>query len=230
MPPRSRTSCASAPRAGTGRATRRDDARRRCRPRRWTRSRSRTPRGWPATMRRDERRDRRPAASGGTLARIRCAEVAGPGQVDRASAAAAANWATICCGHARLRRAGSGSRSSSRSAKTVPAIVRPDRAADLLEERQAARRHADPVGRDRVLDDEREDRERRPDAQAGDDHPEPQDRPVRVGVEVGQQEQPDARAAPATRTSGPCSGRSGRRSGPTAMALTISPPSSGRRL
>ena len=44
---------------------------------------------------------------------------------------------------------------------------------------------------DAVLDERREQRERRPDAEAGDDHPDPQDRQLRVGAQVGQQEQPD---------------------------------------
>ena len=59
-----------------------------------------------------------------------------------------------------------------------------DRPADLLEEREAARRDPDPVGGHGVLDDQREDRERRTDAEAGEDHPEPEHRAVGVGVQV----------------------------------------------
>ena len=45
------------------------------------------------------------------------------------------------------------------------------RAADLLEEGEAAGRDADSIGRDGVLNDQGEDRERRPDAQARKHHP-----------------------------------------------------------
>ena len=123
------------------------------------------------------------------------AEVARAGQVDRASAATAAELRDQLLAARRPSTSWIGISAVSRSAKSVPAIVRPDRSADLLEERQAARRVADPVGRHGVLDDEREDRERRADAEAGQDHPQPQDRPVGVGVEVRHQEQPDGRSS-----------------------------------
>src|SRR6476619_5851587 len=47
----------------------------------------------------------------------------------------------------------------------------PDRPADRLEERQVAGRRPQALDRHAVLDDQREDRERRTDADAGDEHP-----------------------------------------------------------
>ena len=100
------------------------------------------------------------------------------------------------------RRAGSGSRSVSRSAKIVPAIVRPT--VPPICWKNVRLLVATPIRSaiDRVLDDEREDRERRPDADPGERHPEPQDRPVVSGAEVRQQEQADREQRAATRRSG----------------------------
>ena len=65
----------------------------------------------------------------------------------------------------------------------------PDGPADLLEEREAARGDADPIGRHGVLDDQREDRERRPDPEPGESHPQPQGRAIRRGPEVREEQQ-----------------------------------------
>ena len=154
-------------------------------------------------------------AASGDAARMRAAEIARAGQVERAAAGSAAR---------ELGRRTAAARRPSTSWVGISVVIavredrtrerQPDGPADLLEERQAARRDADPVGRDGVLDDQREDRERRPDPEAGQGHPQPQRRvgPCRLaGSSTGTGR---LRAATASRTSGTCSGRPGRRSGP----------------
>ena len=64
-----------------------------------------------------------------------------------------------------------------------------DRAADLAEEDQVACRHPQLLPRHGVLDDDREDRQRWADAEAGDELPDVQDRRRRVRAQVGHQVQ-----------------------------------------
>jgi len=65
------------------------------------------------------------------------------------------------------------------------------RATDLAEERQVARGNPELLEGHRVLDDDREDRKRWPDADPGDEHPEEQRREVGVGGQVSHEEQAD---------------------------------------
>ena len=64
-----------------------------------------------------------------------------------------------------------------------------DRPAELLEQRQAARAGPEVAHWHGVLHRQREDREGRPDAEAGDEHPQPQERKRRIGPEVRHQEE-----------------------------------------
>ena len=67
-----------------------------------------------------------------------------------------------------------------------------DRATDLAEEGQVRRRHAQLAEGNRVLDDDREDRECRAHAQAGDQHPCPQDGQWSVLGQLGHEQRADA--------------------------------------
>ena len=182
---RPRRSAASAPRGGTGRGPPRSPPRR-SRPRTWTRSRSRTPRGCRATMFgiRGSTMALAAVGHGGEDPR---AEIARAGQVEL-PAARALERVDHRLGHAGRDELGRDLRRQP-VGEQRPGDREADRSADLLEERQAARRDADPVGRHGVLDDQREDGERRPDPEPGQDHPQPEGRPIRVGAEVRHQEE-----------------------------------------
>ena len=71
-------------------------------------------------------------------------------------------------------------REANDSAKIVPTMARPDRAADLTEEDQVAGRDTEPAEGHGGLDDDGEDGQRGSDAQADEEHPGPQDGRVRA--------------------------------------------------
>ena len=120
------------------------------------------------------------------------------------------NPSMTCCGTPAAVICGT-SLSWNDVAKIVPDERERDRAADLAEERQVRRRHAELPERHRVLDDDRGHRERRADAEAGDEHPEPDDRHGRVLGELGHQQDREAHDRDRARRSATCSGRSATR-------------------
>jgi hypothetical protein len=116
------------------------------------------------------------------------AEIAGPLQVGAGSPAAPGEGRGEWLGHAGRHQPGRHLLGEP-LAEDGAGDGQPDRAPDLLEERDAACRCADLLRRHGVLDDQGEHRERRPDAETRQDHPEPEDRPIRVGAQVRHEEE-----------------------------------------
>ena len=115
---------------------------------------------------RDERLDERPERLRDARQDL-LAEVARAREVERLAARRrrTANWSTNCCGMP-FATSRSGQLLRQRVGEERAGDRQPDRAADLLEERQARRGAADLSRLDVVLDERREQRERRADADA----------------------------------------------------------------